>query len=269
MKKGSLTHSAASSREAKKTSLGHAHVGVGSDAWDSLISLCSTVPSSKWVSIQPFSPTFPPYFPPFFNLFSQGACLPFFLPPPVSSAAKKPACLRMALAGNSVGILQLPEHTQNSALQSAPWVCTPCPWLLLATPLSRIKQGARRCSLVSSQQLCLQRVKTRPGFFLLLSLDHVWSSRLPHDLVPYIGGNYHCLWILICRDQRAECKGLPYRNQCLHQRSGERIRKIICLGPSRSFCLEKIRKSHILSHIANSSPLTSDWAKILISTDLF
>lgn len=114
MKKGSLTHLAASSRESKKTSLGHAHVGVGSDAWDSLISLCSTVPSGKWISIQGFSPTFSPYFPPFFYLFSQVACLPFFLPLPVSSTAKKPACLRMALAGNSVGILQLPEHRHKT-----------------------------------------------------------------------------------------------------------------------------------------------------------
>lgn len=47
--------------------------------------------------------------------------------------------------------------------------------LQLAIPVSRIKQGTTRCSLLYSQQLCLLRVKTCPGFFYFYPLiisDH-------------------------------------------------------------------------------------------------
>lgn len=201
---------------------------------------------------------------PSFYLFSQADYLPFFFPLPASST------------GNYVGIIQLPEH-RHATQKTRPHKVLPrfvvhaCELLLQChcnlppqwAESSRELEDAPFSTLSS----CVCRVKTCPVFSPFIS----WSCLIipSAQWFPHTGGNSHYLWIPICRDQRAERKGLLYRNQCLHQRSGEMIRQIICLNPSCPFCLEKMRKSYILSHIANNSPLTPDWAKIPVSTDLF
>lgn len=164
-------------------------------------------------------------------------------------------------------------QTQNLAIQSVSWVCTPCPWTVVAMPLqlampaSTIKQGMWRCSLLCSQQLCLQRVKNVQGFSALIS----WSFLIIVSAPWLISLHWRKLPLFMHSDlqrpnswmQRTSIQKSMF---ALKVKENDQSNN---LSPSCPFCFEKARKSHILSHIANNSPLTSNRAKIVISTDLF
>lgn len=98
-------------------------------AWGTSMWMLEVMPRTPWFHYallcwgangSPFNPSLPPFtliclfFPPSFYLFSQVALLPFFLPLPVSSTTKKATYLRMVSTGDSVGIIQLPEHRHKT-----------------------------------------------------------------------------------------------------------------------------------------------------------